>query len=149
MINAWKYFAIIISTAAIVGIGWFGLKAYKNQIANERNSVVYEKQAAIAKNESCKKREVDYEKQIKNIETDAYNQLKIGTKKADVAKFFSVHRIPFDFFESEAHGTLSTSGCAPIGCGTDSALIGVSVKLSQAGTVTEEPKVVALYTDCL
>src|ERR1700722_11517830 len=106
MINAWKFFSIVISTAAIVGIGWFGLRAYKNQIANKRNSVVYEKQAAIAKNESCKQRGVDYEKQIKNIETDAYNQLKIGTKKTDVAKFFSEHSIPFDFFESEARGTL-------------------------------------------
>jgi hypothetical protein len=149
MINVWKHIAIVISTAVIVGIGWFGLRVYKNQIASKRNGVVYEKQAATAKQETCKQRGADYDKQVENIKQDAYNQLKIGTKKADVARFFSEHRIPFDFFESEARGTLSTSGCAPIGCGTDSALIGVSVKLSQAGAVTEEPKVVALYTDCL
>jgi hypothetical protein len=111
--------------------------------------VAFETQAKFAKQEACKQRGAAYEKQVENIKQDAQNQLKIGTKKADVAKFFSEHSIPFDFFEFEARGTLSTSGCAPFGCGADSALIGVSVKLSQAGVVTEEPKVVALYTDCV
>ena len=107
-----------------------------------------EKKAAIAKQGACKQRGAAYEKQVENIKQDAQNQLKIGAKKADVAKFFSEHRIPFDFFVSEACGTLFTSGCAPLGFGTDSALIGVSVKLTQAGVVTEEPKVVGFYTDC-
>ena len=32
---------------------------------------------------------------------------------------------------------------------SDSALIGVSVKLDPAGAVTEEPTVIGTYTDCL
>jgi hypothetical protein len=46
-------------------------------------------------------------------------------------------------------GTLYTSGCGPLGCGTDSALIGVRVKLDSAGAVAEKPTVVGMYTDCL
>jgi hypothetical protein len=80
---------------------------------------------------------------------DANERLKIGTKKADVSQFFVENGIPFEISESEAIGTLRTSGCAPLGCGTDSALIGVRVKLDKAGAVTDAPKIVGMYTDCL
>jgi hypothetical protein len=36
-----------------------------------------------------------------------------------------------------------------LGCGTDEALIGVRVKVDAEGTVTGEPKVVDMYTNCL
>jgi hypothetical protein len=123
---------IAIATAVVVitVFSWFGLRDYRSHIG-------------------CERRGAAFKAQRESIERDAHEQLKIGTKKADVARFFAEHSIPFDFFASEARGTLYTSGCAPFGCGTDSALIGVSVQLSQAGTVTDEPKVVSLYTDCL
>ena len=149
MINTRRNIAIAAASVLIAVICWFGLRAYRRQVASSRHSVAFETQAKFAKQEACKQRGAAYEKQVENIKQDAQNRLKIGTKKADVAKFFTEHSIPFDFFESEALGTLSTSGCAPFGCGTDSAEIGVSVKLSQAGVVTEKPKVVALYTDCV
>jgi hypothetical protein len=80
--------------------------------------------------------------------------LKIGTQKSAVARFFADHDIPFTISDlagtTYAIGTIYTSGCAPVlACGTDSALIGVRVRLDPEGTVTEEPTVADLYTDCL
>lgn len=112
---------------AIVGSGiWFGLKYYK-----------------------CESRGAAFRRQIEVIKRDALERLKVGTAKTDVSRFFDEHGIPFDFVESEAIGTLRTSGCAPLGCGTDSAIIGIRVKLDGAGTVAQEPIVVGMYKDCL
>src|SRR5882762_8732980 len=153
--------SIPISAAivVIVGVSWLGLRYFRSQI-------------------DCKKLSAAFARQVENIKEDAHERLKIGTKKADVARFFAEHSIPFTisemvngmlcstkkadvarFFaehsipftisESEAKGTLWTSGCAPFGCSSDSALIGVSVKLDPAGAVTEEPTVIGMYTDCL
>lgn len=91
-----------------------------------------------------------FERRVESIKPDANEQLKIGTKQGDVARFFTIHDIPFHITKSEALGTLETiGGCAPLGCGTDSALIGVRVKLDETGTVVGEPSVVTLYTNCL
>jgi hypothetical protein len=83
------------------------------------------------------------------MKQDIPDQLKIGTKKADVTRFFREHSIPLTIDASYAYGSIQTSGCAPFGCGTDSFLIGVRVKLDEAGAVTEEPIVGGIYTDCL
>ena len=123
----------IITAAAIVviaSVSWFGLKQYRSQRA-------------------CKERGAEFARRVKSIERDAHERLKIGTNRDDVSRFFSEHDIPFTIVDSEAIGTLQTSGCAPFGCGTDSALIGVRVKLDRTGTVTGQPTVVDLYTDCL
>jgi hypothetical protein len=79
-----------------------------------------------------------FARQVENIKEDAHERLKIGTKKADVARFFAELSIPLTISESEARGTLWTSGCAPFGCGSD-----------PASAVTEEPTVIGIYTDCL
>jgi hypothetical protein len=84
-------------------------------------------------------------------------QLKIGTKKADVTRFYTEHKIPFEVVSwgfkdggSEAMGTIETiGGCAPLGCGTDNALIGVRVKVDADGTVIGEPEVISIYSDCV
>jgi hypothetical protein len=65
-----------------------------------------------------------FARRVESIEHDAHERLKIGTKKGDVSRFFAENRIPFTIVEFEAIGTLQTSGCAPLGCGADSALIG-------------------------
>ena len=124
--------SIPISAAivVIVGVSWLGLRYFRSQI-------------------DCKKLSAAFARQVENIKEDAHERLKIGTKKADVVRFFAEHSIPFTISESEARGTLWTSGCAPVGCGSDSALIGVSVKLDSGGAVTEEPTVIGTYTDCL
>jgi hypothetical protein len=149
MISARRSAAISAAVVGIAAIGWLGLRNYDSHAASKRRSAAFEIQSKLAKQDACKRRGAAYETQVENIKQDAHDQLKIGTKKADVSRFFSEHNIPFDFFGSEARGTLSASGCAPFGCGTDSAQIGVRVHLSQAGVVTGEPKVVAFYTDCL
>jgi len=97
----------------------------------------------------CRQRGAVFARRVESVKHDANERLKIGTKKADVSQFFVENGIPFEILESEAIGTLRTSGCAPLGCGTDSAIIGVRVKLDAAGTVTTEPTVVGMYTDCL
>ena len=121
---------MVSAVILIVGGVFFGIRQYRSHAA-------------------CKKRGAEFARQLKAIEQDAHEQLKIGTRTEDVSRFFAEHGIPFTVVESEAIGTLNTSGCAPFGCGTDSALIGVRVKLDRMGTVTGEPKVVDLYTDCL
>ena len=121
---------IISSIVVVAAVSWFALKLYRDQIA-------------------CNKRGAAYALRVESIERDANEKLSIGTKSADVVRFFAEHGIPLQFVESEAIGTLYTSGCGPLGCGTDSALIGVRVKLDSAGAVTEKPSVVGIYTDCL
>jgi len=98
---------------------------------------------------SCKERGAVFDRRVESIKQDAYEHLKIGTKKDEVSRFFTEHRIPFTIAVSEVTGTLYTSGCSPRGCGTDSALIGVRVNVDRTGTVTGEPTVVGMYTDCL
>lgn len=88
--------------------------------------------------------------QFKTIKRDAEDQLKIGTNKTAVSRFFVEHNIPFNISNTEARGTLlTTGGCAPKGCGSDSALIGVAVKLGRDGNVIEKPTVISMYTNCL
>ena len=119
-----------LAILAIAGLSWYGLSQYR-------------------KHKECKRRRTAFAWQIENIKRDAQGQLKVGTKKSEVSRFFADHGMPFSVVDSMAFGTLPTSGCAPFGCGSDSAMIGVRVKLNYAGAVMEEPKVVDLYTDCL
>jgi hypothetical protein len=122
--------ALVIVLAGVVG--WFGTKQYR-----------------------CKRRNAEFSRRIEIVEKDAREQLKVGTKKDAVARFYEEHEIPFEVFRFDdrafqAIGTLyAVGGCAPLGCGTDDALIGVRVKVDAEGTVTEKPEVVDMYTNCL
>jgi len=118
--------AIAVVIVVIACGSWFGLKKIK-----------------------CRQRGAVLARRVESIKQDAHERLKIGTKRDDVSRFFVEHAIPFEILDSEAIGTLRTSGCAPLGCGTDSALIGVRVKLDRDGTVAHEPTVADMYTDCL
>jgi hypothetical protein len=122
---------IVAAIVVIAGASWFALKRI-----------------------DCGKRNAAFARKIKAIKQDAHEQLKIGTRKAEVGGFFAEHSIPFTFVgpeafgTSQAIGTLYTSGgCAPLGCGTDNALIGVRVSLDGTGTVTGEPSVIDMYMD--
>jgi hypothetical protein len=121
---------IVSSIVVVSTVSWFALKLCRDQIA-------------------CNKRGAAFALRVESIEHDANKNLSIGTKSGDVARFFAEHGIPLQIVESEATGTLYTSGCGPLGCGTDSALIGVRVKLDSAGAVTEKPTIVGIYTNCL
>jgi hypothetical protein len=121
---------ITSSIVFVAAVSWFAVKLCGDQIA-------------------CNKRGADFALRVDSIKHDANEKLSIGTKSADVSRFFADHGIPLQIVESYAIGTLYTSGCGPLGCGTDSALIGVRVKLDSAGAVAEKPTVVGMYTDCL
>jgi len=96
------------------------------------------------------------QRQIESIKQDAHAQIGPGTKKSDVARSLPNSNIPFSivgaeaFGTPEAIGTLSTSGCAPFGCGSDAAVIGCPRETDEAGAATGEAKVgAATYTNCL
>lgn len=110
----------------LVMVTWFGIREYR-----------------------CKVRGAVLARQVESIKRDAAREIRVGTSKAEVGHFFEQHNIPFDFLETEAYGSLRTVGCAPFGCSTDRAFISVHVKLDATGTVTEDPRVVGGYQDCL
>src|SRR5438477_8101612 len=87
--------SIPISAAIVVigGVSWLGLRYFRSQI-------------------DCKKLDAAFARQVENIKEDAHKRLKIGTKKADVARFFAELSISLTISGSEARGTLWTSGCA-------------------------------------
>jgi len=97
----------------------------------------------------CKLHAESFARQVENISRDAIKDLKVGTNKLDVARFFAERGIPLAIVESEAYASLRTSGCAPLGCGTDVAFVTVRVKLDATGAVAEIPKVSGVYKDCL
>ena len=98
---------------------------------------------------ACKQRGLAYAARVEKLRRDARRKLIVGTKKDAVVQFFAENGIPVSFVAGEASGTISTMGCAPAGCGSDAALLGLRVKIDGTGTVIGEPIVGALYTDCL
>jgi hypothetical protein len=98
---------------------------------------------------TCKQRGDAYSARVETLNREAYEKLRIGTKKDAVTHFFAEHGIPVTFNRDEVSGTIYTSGCAPSGCGSDTALLGLRVKVDEAGTVVSEPLIGAIYTNCL
>jgi hypothetical protein len=98
---------------------------------------------------ACKQRGAAYSARVEKLKSDALERLRIGTTREAVVRFFAENGIPVTFAGGEATGTISVTGCAPAGCGSDEALLGLRVKVDDAGTVISEPVVGALYTDCL
>jgi hypothetical protein len=78
------------------------------------------------------------------------DQLKVGTKKADVLRFFANHGMPVgstSVYESEISGILHTTACAPPHCG-EGVWIRVRAKVGSTGIITEVPTVDTLYVGC-
>ena len=98
---------------------------------------------------TCKQRGDAYSERVETLKRESHEKLKIGTRKDAVIRFFAENGIPVTFNRDEASGTIYTRGCAPSGCGSDAALLGLRVKVDEAGTVVSEPVVGAIYTDCL
>src|SRR5690348_7656091 len=101
------------------------------------------------RNRACQQRDAAYQARVKGLEQAALEQLKIGTRKADVIRFFAEDKFPISFDEFGANGTVYTTGCSPAVCGTDAAVIDLEVKLDEAGNVKSKPVVVGFYTNCL
>ena len=88
------------------------------------------------------------------LKKDAHEKLRIGTKEDAVREVFDAHGLPFNVLRSGDHkegaGTIHVrGGCAPRGCGSEDALIGLRVELRLEGTVIAEPVVGAQFTNCL
>jgi hypothetical protein len=98
---------------------------------------------------ACKQRGDAYSARVEKLRREAHETLKIGTKKDAVIRFFAENGIPVTFYKGEAEGTIYTTGCAPSGCGSDAALLGLRVNVDEAGTVVSEPVVGAIYANCL
>ena len=99
----------------------------------------------------CKERGKAYGIRVERLKRDSRTTLRIGTHKEDVIRFFQENGLPVSFDKGlgEYEGTIYTKGCAPAGCGSDDALLGLRVKVDSTGTVVGEPVVGALYTNCL
>jgi hypothetical protein len=97
----------------------------------------------------CIARGKAYAARSEKLKQDAAEVLKVGAKKDAVIRFFQDNRTPPSFVGDEVTGTIFLKGCAPPGCGTDDALLGLRVKVDKEGTVVSAPVVGALYTDCL
>lgn len=98
---------------------------------------------------ACKERGKAYAATVEKLKRDARERLRIGTRKPEVMKFYQENGLPVSFDGREYEGTIYTEGCAPSGCGSDAALLGLRVKADSDGTVTGDPVVGALYTNCL
>jgi hypothetical protein len=117
---------LVAAIILVAGASWFGIREYR-----------------------CSVRGAARARKVETIKQDAAKELSVGTNKADVARFFTAHNIPFAMLENEADGALRTLGCAPFGCGTDRGFISVQVKFDATGKVAEAPKVFGIYQDCL
>lgn len=81
---------------------------------------------------------------------EAYDaKLKIGTKKDAVVRFFTENGIKVTFSQNEASGIINATGCSPLGCGTDRALIRLRMNVDENGSVTSKPEVDGMYADCV
>lgn len=98
---------------------------------------------------ACKERGRTYYARVEKLKRDARERLRIGTHKEDVIRFFQENGLPVSFDGREYEGTIYTNGCAPAGCGSDAALLGLRVKADGSGTVVGDAVVGALYTNCL
>lgn len=102
----------------------------------------------------CMTRDAVFRRRIRDLNMEAQQQLKVGTKKESVAHFFEQHKMESvitKFASSRlAYGAIHTiGGCSPLGCGTDNAVIAVEVYLDKEDTVISAPRVGGGYIDCL
>lgn len=100
-------------------------------------------------NAACKQRGAALQARIERLKEEAHSQLVPGTKKEAVIQFFEANGIPVTFVAGQATGTVNVKGCAPSGCGSDDASLGIRVKVDGKGTVISQPVVGSIYTDCL
>jgi hypothetical protein len=123
----------VLAVMLVVGYILFGWMFYRYQSA------------------ACKERGKASGIRVERLKRDARTALRIGTHREDVIRFFQENGLPvsFDKMMSEYEGTIHTKGCAPAGCGSDDAVLGLRVKVDSTGTVVGEPVVGAMYTNCL
>jgi len=146
----WKLaIGIPVALAVAGGVFWFA-------VPNSRFWVWVAYQTIRPVPHRCKQRSADFQARVERIRADAKASLRIGTKKADVIRFFAAEKIPMDSYrmagQNVVQGQIYVTGlpeCATVACGDDSAMIGVRVDVDENGSVVSEPVVIGMYTDCL
>jgi hypothetical protein len=118
--------AVIVAIVAIMGFSWLGFRKYR-----------------------CSQRGAVLRLQVGGLKRDAQQTLKIGSDKTELEHFFTAHGVSFSIVDSQAFGSIQTTGCAPFGYGSDAAFITIRVKVDGLGSVKQEPIVGAVYKDCL
>ena len=129
-----KVIAAVAGVVVIAGVSWLRLKQHRRHLFQ------------IA----CKDHNAAFQRQLESIERDAHEQLKVGTKGADISRFFADHGMPIfsvSLSEPEIIGILHTTACAPPHCG-EGVWIRVRAKVGSTGIITREPTVDTLYVDC-
>jgi hypothetical protein len=123
----------VLAVTLVVGYALFGWMFYRYQSSD------------------CKRRGKAAGTRVERLKRDARTALRIGTHQEAVIRFFQANGLPvsFDKVMSEYEGTIQIKGCAPAGCGSDDAILGLRVKVDSTGTVVGEPVVGAIYTNCL
>lgn len=127
--NRSKIVSFVVTVLAVFSI-WFGFTEYRNHAR-------------------CAARSAALRHEVENLTRDAHDQLRVGGNKSQVVRFFEEHHMRVTFGYGEASGDFETTGCAPFGCGADTARVGISVAVDSQGTVTGKPRVSGIYTDCL
>ena len=118
--------AVIVAIVAIMCFTWLGFRQYR-----------------------CSQRSARLRRQVEDVKHGAQETLRIGSKKAELERFFTTRGIAFSTVESQALGSIQTVGCAPFGCSSDAAFFTIRVKVNELGSVSQAPIVGAGYKDCL
>jgi hypothetical protein len=119
----------LIVIDAVCVFSWFGIRQH-------------------LRTEACKQRGVALNARVESMKQQANAQLLIGTSRDSVIRFLTVKGFHVEVIGNDIRGTLLTTGCAPIGCGTDDALISIRVPIDRDGAVVSGPVVISMYTSC-
>ena len=98
--------------------------------------------------QECRRRNGQLTAQKESVRIALSRALPRGSTLDQVNAFYSKISVEPFTLGSERNGTIYTSGCGPFRCGSDAALIGITVKLDSNERV-ESTNVMAMYTDCL
>jgi Na+-translocating ferredoxin:NAD+ oxidoreductase RnfG subunit len=150
---------VLWTVIALVAVSVIGLAICKYRGAIEKqkrdaadatlDAFVQKAYDAKLKDGSCKKRDDALTARVDELTREADAKLKIGTRKEAVVRFFAENGMPITFSPDEASGIINTTGCSPMGCGTDAAWIRLRVTVDKRGSVTSKPNVDGMYyIDC-
>jgi hypothetical protein len=101
----------------------------------------------------CERRGAALDAKIENLKQEAPRSIVIGTKRADILRFFRENGLHASFYELGSPqlivGTASEVGCShSFGCGNQVG-IRVEVKVDGQGSAVSAPTVDSMYTDCM
>ena len=99
---------------------------------------------------ACKERNRALGAREQTIKRQLWSEVPIGSTRSDAERFIKKLGVDPEFDEelSTIRGTIYTSGCGPVGCGSGAAIIGITVELDASQRVVKRD-VISMYTDCV